>query len=54
MLMLLVFFGNLWHKHFLQDELSSILPDLIFTTVQPIDFTLGGFIADDPRKCNVV
>ncbi len=31
----------------------SVCPSSILTTVHPIDFTLGGCIAEDPRKCSV-
>ncbi len=31
----------------------SVCPSIISTTVHPIDFTLVGCVAEDPRKCNV-
>ncbi len=31
----------------------SVCPLIISTNVYPIDFTLGGCIADDPRECSV-
>ncbi len=34
-------------------ESLSVCPSIISTTVHPIDFILGGCIAEDPRKCSV-
>ncbi len=31
----------------------SVCSSIISTTVHPIDFTLGGCTAEDPRKCSV-
>ncbi len=31
----------------------SVCPSSISTTVHPIDFTLGGYIAEDSKKCSV-
>ncbi len=31
----------------------SVCPLIVSTTVHPIDFTLGGCLAEDSRKCSV-